>query len=332
MGVATVTALQPEYDTSRQWLRAETNGVEMYTRQEDGWCGMSVRGLARACGADESSIRQALGLRGGTPPKWAQTFEPQCIRVAGYGSENHIVAVKETTCVRFLVHFARRKTEAMDTLAGFAAMGLRRFIHDATNYQAEGAFRDPVVIAGLYHQALQENDDLRRSERQAREAADKLCDIAKSAIADNETLKGRALMDEDLKNRTLMSPGLRILGAAVQEAELPMGDRALYKVLREEGFLSRRKDTWNYPTKKGRETGAFKLISRDVEIGGRPQKKMTTLVTDEGVEWLRNKYGGRTDLKEINLPQRQRIESISQRAGLSLESKDPDDKESLRGS
>jgi len=315
------TSLEPSFDSSRQWLRAEVNGVEMYTRQEDGWCGMSVRGLARACGADESSIRQALGLRGGEAPKWAQTFEPKCIRVAGYGSENHIVAVKYTTCVRFLTHFATKKQEAMDTLAGFAAMGLRDFIHRATNYQASGAFRDPVVIAGLYYQALQENDNLRLMASQARDSAEAMCDIAKTAIADNERLSGRALLDEDLKHRSLIGPGLRVMLAACLEAELPCGDRKLYEVLREEGYLSKKKDSWNLPTKKGWKTGAFKVVSRDVQISGRPQQKTTTLVTNEGVEWLKKRYGNRSDLKTIDVQQRRRLEGLSQRAGLSLEDK-----------
>lgn len=315
------TTLEPVYDSTRQWLRAEVNGVEMYTRQEDGWCGMSVRGLARACGADESSIRQALGLRGGEAPKWAQTFEPKCIRVAGYGSDNHIVAVKYTTCVRFLTHFAPKKQEAMATLAGFAAMGLQTFIHRETNYQTAGAFRDPAVIAGLYHQALQENNTLRLMTQQARESAESMCDIAKTAIADKERVCGRALADEDLAHRSLIGPGLRTMLIACQEAELPFGDRRLYTLLRDEGYLSKRKDSWHIPTQKGRNTGAFKVVTRDVQIKGRPQQKATTLVTNEGVEWLKKRYGNRNELKEIDVQQRRRLEGLSQRAGLSLEDK-----------
>ena len=314
------------FDPSRQWLRAEVNGVEFYTRQEDGWCGMSVRGLARACGADESSVRQALGLRGGKPPNWTQSFEPKCIRVAGYGSENHIVAVKYTTCAAFLAHFARKKQAALDTLAGFAAMGLQSFIHKSTNYQAEGAFRDPVVLGGLYYQALQENETLRISEKQAREATEAMCDIAKSVIVENERLVGRALIDEDLKGRSLLGPGRRTMLTASLEAELPFGDLKLYELLREEGYLRKGKEAKNLPTKKGWETGAFKVVTRDVNIGGRPQSKATTLVTDAGVEWLKEKYGNSTEHSQINIQQRQRLEGLSERAGLSLEDKSPEDK------
>lgn len=317
------TAIQ--FDPSRDWLRAEVNGVEMYTRQDDGWCGMSVRGLARACGIDESSVRQALGMRKGVKtPKWAATLEPQCIRISGYGNENHIVAVKYTTCVRFLTHFAAKKQAAMDTLAGFAAIGLQAFIHQATNYQLQNAFRDPVVIGGLYYQALQENETLRISERQAREATEAMCDIAKDAIAENERLSGRALADHDLQHRSLLGPGLRTMLTACVEAELPFGDVTAYELLREEGYLSRSKDHWNLPTRKGFKTGAFKVVTREVEIGGRPQSKSTALVTDKGVTWLKNRYADRTDRKTIDVPRRRRLEGISQRAGLSLEDKNPD--------
>lgn len=104
--------------------RVENNGVEYYTLKS-GESGMSLSGLGRLCGVSKQAGSKHLG---GNQKDW----NLDCGKVSSSTKRvnSRVVIVKDTTCAEVIAYYAQQgRTEAIRSLIGFAAIGIRSFIH-----------------------------------------------------------------------------------------------------------------------------------------------------------------------------------------------------------
>jgi len=114
--------------------------IEFFTRVSDGISGMSIRGLALACGVDESSMRQVLNLRGKEQPKWAKSIDIKWIEPAGQISKNggECRIVHADTCAEIIEHYAfDNRVQAQNTLRSFLTLGIHTFIQKITGWKPQ---------------------------------------------------------------------------------------------------------------------------------------------------------------------------------------------------
>lgn len=79
---------------------------------------------------------------------------------------------------------------------------------------------------------------------------------------------------------------IRELADILTQNGFTIGQNQLYKLLRDEKYLSKQKDFWNLPMSSKVKAGYFRVIHK-VTRDGRPYRK--TLVTPEGQKHLINK-------------------------------------------
>ncbi len=72
---------------------------------------------------------------------------------------------------------------------------------------------------------------------------------------------------------------------------LDIGQKRLFKLLRDEGYLIKRKgDDYNSPTQTAMDLDLFKIKFSVVEINGEPTIRKTSMVTGNGILYFINKY------------------------------------------
>lgn len=112
-------------------IRVEKDGVEYYTLK-NGESGMSLTGLAKCCGVTRQSVTHHLDRR---EDGW-KLDTGRVFTAAGGGRTSLVVVVKDTVCAETIAHYAKQgKLEAVHYLVGFAAIGIRKFIHDQTGWK-----------------------------------------------------------------------------------------------------------------------------------------------------------------------------------------------------
>ncbi len=127
-------------------IRTEENGIEYYTVAATGKSGMSQRGLARACGVDEKSIRVlAKELRNKPLSKPLEPFVGKDLKltknliVTGKQGKPAIgkpaIVYKASFCSAVIKHYAYKgseKAQEIDLLTG--KIGLSHFIQTKTEW------------------------------------------------------------------------------------------------------------------------------------------------------------------------------------------------------
>ena len=130
-------------------------------------------------------------------------------------------------------------------------------------------------------------DPIKRAERWIEEAKER-----QELEHKNEKLQDK--IDKDADN-VVFARAIRYSHHAIPIRELAdiltqngftIGQNQLYKLLRDEKYLSKQKDFWNLPMSSKVKAGYFRVIHK-VTRDGRPYRK--TLVTPEGQKHLINK-------------------------------------------
>ena len=123
-------------------LRTENNGVEFFTVTETGECGMSQRGLARACGKDEKTIRNLLlDLRTKSPHKRLDRFVGvdlglRTSDIKRRGKKiNALIAEFCAVAIKHYAYSGSEKAQEFDEALG--AIGLTSYIQGITGWLPE---------------------------------------------------------------------------------------------------------------------------------------------------------------------------------------------------
>jgi phage antirepressor YoqD-like protein len=123
-------------------LKADKDGIEFYTLAATGESGMSITGLARACGVTQQSI--SLLIKGLTSKSPSEVLEPfagkpfEDLALTSNSSFHNVTILKDTFCASVMTHYAKSgKVEAATNVCAFAAAGIRGFIHSFTGWQPQ---------------------------------------------------------------------------------------------------------------------------------------------------------------------------------------------------
>lgn len=120
----------------------DDQGIEYYTVTATGEAGMSLRGLARFCGVHHSSVQKFVG---GLDDAILDTARVS----TATGRTATVKIVRDTICADTIVYYATQgKPEAVKALVGFAAIGIRSFIHSQTGWTVR-AQSAKVMLSGL---------------------------------------------------------------------------------------------------------------------------------------------------------------------------------------
>jgi hypothetical protein len=125
-------------------LRTEENGIEYFTVQETGECGMSQRGLARACGKDHRTIKNLTNNLGNKSlGKRLNSFSGKDLSLGNvFGKKNGKVTLiyRSDFCATAIKYYALKGSEkAQEILDEFLEIGLTHFIHSKTGYADKAA-------------------------------------------------------------------------------------------------------------------------------------------------------------------------------------------------
>ena len=108
--------------------------------------------------------------------------------------------------------------------------------------------------------------------------------------ADNERMKPKEVF-ADAVTASDSSILVRDLAKMIRQNGVDIGEKRLYKWLREHGYICQGKG--NEPTQKAMEMGLFERIIRTVQRGdGFPLETFTTKVTGKGQQYFINKFLG----------------------------------------
>jgi len=122
----------------------DDQGIEYYTVTATGEAGMSVSGLSQFCGVSRAAIHRHFTV---TSLDW----KLDTVRVISVtsGRNTPVTIVKDTACSEAIAHYAQQgKPEAIKSLIGFAAIGIRSFIHSQTGWTVR-AQSAKVMLSGL---------------------------------------------------------------------------------------------------------------------------------------------------------------------------------------
>lgn len=112
---------------------------------------------------------------------------------------------------------------------------------------------------------------------------------SKRLEADNEQMKPKAVFS-DAVSASDTSILIRDLAKMIKQNGVPMGEKRLYKWLRDKGYICKNTTT---PTQKAMELGLFETVVRTVNRGDRlPIETITTKVTGKGQIYFVNKFLG----------------------------------------
>ena len=168
----------------------QTGTIQYYTRTDTGESGMSLRGLANACGIADRSLSEFLDkttifeeMRGKTAKNESNSLSNNENEVRGtisVGLENEVVGklniylietddlrvIRDIFCERVIYYYAfeskYKKTKARELYQALAQHGLRQFIHSKTGYQpAQAPNHDASTELSIEEQLKREVDELK---------------------------------------------------------------------------------------------------------------------------------------------------------------------------
>lgn len=263
---------------SPEILKANKDGIEFYTIQATGESGMSISGLARACGVTHPAILKLLhGLVTKSPSEILEPFVGETLEDLGLvtkSSLHNVTILKDTFCAAVITHYAKAgKVEAANNVCRFAAAGIRTFIHSQTGWKPqEPEHKLPTnFIESLELLIAAEKEKL------ALAAANKELQTSNSelsGIIEELTPKAQAadLLLKAKDNLTFQE--------AAQLLNIPgIGRNNLFKVLIELKYLI---DT-AHPYQKYIDQGIFTVIENTTAYGGARQQ---VLITQKGIQYL----------------------------------------------
>lgn len=117
------------------------DGVEFYVSNNGSSSGLSIRGLARLCGVDESSVRallNALDGAGKSYPKQLEFLHGKVFSCGVTGSNGAKIVTSEaaSAIIEYYAFESKAKSEsALIAYRQFAKLGIDRWIKDITGYQ-----------------------------------------------------------------------------------------------------------------------------------------------------------------------------------------------------
>ena len=111
----------------------------------------------------------------------------------------------------------------------------------------------------------------------------------KLLTADNERMKPKEIF-ADAVTASDSSILMRDLAKMMKQNGIPMGEKRLYKWMREHGYIVKHS---TLPTQKAMELGLFEIVERTVQRADMaPLVKTTTRVTGKGQQYFLNKFLG----------------------------------------
>ena len=249
----------------RNLIISNQDGVQYFTVASTGESGMSQSGLARACGVNESTIRYLIdSLRSKSPSSILDSFQGKGLEdlVLRSGVDFHNATIlKDTFCAAALNHYAQGgKIQALQTLASYAAIGIRTHIQKITGWV------DPntaLVVEGprTYKQALLA---LLAAEEVKEALVSKVAELEPKAEMYDVVLASGKLLSFSDAAKIINSPGL--------------GRNNLMQLLRDKGVLQYS----NLPYQKYVNPKYFEVVEVDTHAGF----KTTCKVTQKGLGFL----------------------------------------------
>ncbi|KOR28030.1 hypothetical protein TI03_05645, partial [Achromatium sp. WMS1] len=141
--------LQPEPPSP--WLQKAINGIEYWVYILTGICGINIRGLAKLCGVDHSTIREIIrnvqkaedNLGGLRAKELYNLLKEKIIFLENLGGLNPnlkggpVKIIVLEVCMIFIRYYAKKgKPQAIETLSLFSEFGAEQFIYIQTGYIA----------------------------------------------------------------------------------------------------------------------------------------------------------------------------------------------------
>ncbi|KOR27415.1 hypothetical protein TI03_06955, partial [Achromatium sp. WMS1] len=141
--------LQPEPPSP--WLQKAINGIEYWVYILTGLCGISLRGLAKLCGVDHSTIlrvlRNAQKVKGEVVHlretelynllKDKDIFLEKVVHLSPSPQGGPVKIIVLEVCMIFIRYYAKKgKPQAIETLSLFSEFGAEQFIYIQTGYIA----------------------------------------------------------------------------------------------------------------------------------------------------------------------------------------------------
>jgi hypothetical protein len=123
-------------------IRVDRDGVEFFTIDRTGESGMSLTGLAHCCGVSRQAVTKHLAAT-----KSDFKLDVGRVSVATSRGSFQVVVVKDTVCAEVISHYAQQgKPEAIRSLVGFAAIGVRTFIQSQTGWKPKSEVEQFVEV------------------------------------------------------------------------------------------------------------------------------------------------------------------------------------------
>ena len=136
-------------------IRQVEDGVEFYTVEATGESGMSVRGLAKLCGVEHSTISRLISnLVRDTAPKRLKALVGNDLNLVREFSKNggKVTVIRSEACSLIIKHYAFEGSEIAEySLERFTTSGINTWIQDITGWQR---LESPAIKTSVYIQRL----------------------------------------------------------------------------------------------------------------------------------------------------------------------------------
>jgi len=254
-----------------QIIKVEKNSIEYFTLTATGESGMSISGLARACGVDKSTMSRFLqGLLQSSPSEILEPFAGMTskeLTLLHNSVYHNATIIKDVVCAAILSHYASKgKIEAVKSVATFAAIGIRTYIQQITGYiQPQQAHLPQDYLSALkFLVAAEEEKQIltlkaAEQEQQIMELQPKAKVYEQVMSSSNYLSMGEVAKIINLKN---------------------MGRNKLFKFLKVKNILQ----ADNQPYQQYVNAGYFKAIMKSTYILG--VSYPVTVVSPKGVEFI----------------------------------------------
>lgn len=129
------------------------DGIEFYVSEDGKKTGMSINGLSRCCGVDNSTISKMLPSQEGLAkrtPKWLETYVAEDFQLLAESTGVKIIPSK--VCARIITYYAYESKNAMNDIAKstaekFMSMGIDNWIKDLVGFEKVGEKDDRLANA-----------------------------------------------------------------------------------------------------------------------------------------------------------------------------------------
>lgn len=158
--------------------KGQTGTIQYYTHADTGESGMSIRGLANACGISHKSLREFLEqttifeeVGGKLDKNDNNSLNKQKKEVGGkldicLIESDDLHVIRDIFCERVIYYYAfeskHKKIKARELYQTLAQHGLRQFIHSKTGYQSQQTpNHDASIELSIEEQLKRENEELK---------------------------------------------------------------------------------------------------------------------------------------------------------------------------